>query len=327
MRADIRAIVMTVLVVALATAAAAERVLVEAILIRVNDRIVTLSDFSERMMVDLSQDRNPPSTPDGMRRYAERVFDAIVEELILLERADEMRITVEDEAVDQYVASIRDENELQDDEAFRQALEQMNMTEDDLRNRFREQILLNRAARSEVSEPEITSEEVRRRYERDLEQYATPRQVELQQLLFPVTSDGSDRAEIESRVRSLTGRVEDGADLKAEATLAGVEVLDTGALPVDDLWPELREVVEGLDEGELSEPIERGGGLLVVRLVRRIPAGHVPFEEVQDEVRQQLVMEAFQEQTKGMVERLKDEYLVEIHRERLDQLLANLPGV
>ena len=160
MGADIRRMVAGLVLVAAATAAAAERVLVEAILIRVNDRIVTLSDFSERLMVELSQDRNPPTTTDAMRRYAERIFDALLEEMILLERADEMRVTVEEEAVDQYVASIREENELLDDAAFEQALAQMNMTENDLRARFREQILLNRAARSEVSEPEITTEEV-----------------------------------------------------------------------------------------------------------------------------------------------------------------------
>lgn len=326
MGVDVRRAVGAVLLVAAASTVAAERVLVEAILIRVNDRIVTLSDFSERMMVELSQDRNPPSTPDAMRRYAERIFDALLEEMILLERADEMGITVEDEAVDQYVASIREENQLQDDEAFQQALEQMNMTEDSLRARFREQILLNRAARSEVSEPEITAEEVRRRYERDLDAFATPAQVELEQVVFPVAADGSDRAAVEERVRALVERVRGGSDLKAEATLAGVEVLETGAIPVEDLWPELREVVEGLDEGEISEAIERGSGLLVVRLVRRLPAGHVPYEDVRDDVRQQLMIEAYQAQTQGMVERLKQEYLVEVHRDRLDQLLANLPG-
>ncbi len=326
MGVDVRRTVGAVLLVAAASTVAAERVLVEAILIRVNDRIVTLSDFSERMMVELSQDRNPPSTPDAMRRYAERIFDALLEEMILLERADEMGITVEDEAVDQYVASIREENQLQDDEAFQQALEQMNMTEDSLRARFREQILLNRAARSEVSEPEITAEEVRRRYERDLDAFATPAQVELEQVVFPVAADGSDRAAVEGRVRALVERVRGGSDLKAEATLAGVEVLETGAIPVEDLWPELREVVEGLDEGEISEAIERGSGLLVVRLVRRLPAGHVPYEDVRDDVRQQLMIEAYQAQTQGMVERLKQEYLVEVHRDRLDQLLANLPG-
>jgi parvulin-like peptidyl-prolyl isomerase len=312
--------------VAAATAAAAERVLVEAILIRVNDRIVTLSDFSERMMVELSQDRNPPTTTDAMRRYAERIFDALLEEMILLERAEEMRVTVEDEAVDQYVASIREENELLDDAAFEQALAQMNMTENDLRARFREQILLNRAARSEVSEPEITAEEVRRRYERDLDQFSTPTQVELEQVVFPMATDGSDSAAVEDRVESLVERVRGGADLKAESTLAGVDVLETGAIPVDDLWPELRVVVDGLEEGQISEPIERGSGLLVVRLVRRIPAGHVPFEDVRDDVRQQLMMEAYQEQTQGMVQRLRDEYLVEVHRDRLEQLLATMPG-
>jgi hypothetical protein len=64
----------------------------------------------------------------------------------------------------------------------------------------------------------------------------------------------------------------------------------------------------------------------IVRLVRRIPAGYRPFEEVEESIRRQLSQGAYQDQTRGMVDRLKGEYLVEIHEDRLDMIIAQLRG-
>ena len=60
--------------------------------------------------------------------------------------------------------------------------------------------------------------------------------------------------------------------------------------------------------------------------MRRIPAGYRPFEEVEESIRRQLSQTSYQDQTKGMVERLKAEYLVEIHEDRLETVIAELGG-
>lgn len=63
------AVIGAILVCAATAGAAAERVLVEAILIRVNDRIVTMSDFRQRLEVELSQIPSPPSGKE-LERFA-----------------------------------------------------------------------------------------------------------------------------------------------------------------------------------------------------------------------------------------------------------------
>jgi len=302
-----------------------ERELLEAILVRVNDRIVTVSDFRERLDAELSQIASPPEGA-ARERFARELFSTVVDELILLERAREKKLTIDDEMVDKAIGELREQNQLQDDAAFKTALASAGLTEQALRERYRHNMLLQRAVQSEVKPTEITEEEIRQRYEADKERFRVPDKVELEQVFLPVAADGSDRSMVMRTAQALVERVRGGADLQAEATLAGGEVQELGAIPVADMREDLQRVLEPLSDNGLTDPLETAGGVQIVRLVRRIPAGYQPFEEVEESIRRQLSQGAYQDQTRGMVDRLKGEYLVEIHEDRLEMIIAQLRG-
>jgi peptidyl-prolyl cis-trans isomerase SurA len=304
-------------------AVAGERTVLEAIMVRVNDRIVTVSDFHERLRQELSQMPQKP-TGDDLANFAGGMFDSVVDELILLERAQEKKLTVEDSAVDAAIQGLREENKLSDDKAFQEALKSAGLTEETLRQRYRQSILLRRVVQGEVKPSEITEEELREKFESDKARYAVPAKVELEQLSFPIAADGSDSEAVARRVRGLVERVRQGSDLVGEATLAGVEVQPLGAIPEADLRPDLMAALNGLQDGGLSDPISYPGGLQVIRLVRRIPAGYQAFEEVKEELRRKRSEEMYREQTRGLVESLKQSFLVEVHRELIPRALAGL---
>jgi parvulin-like peptidyl-prolyl isomerase len=154
-----------------------------------------------------------------------------------------------------------------------------------------------------------------------------PPKVDLEQMFFAVADDESDRENVLRRARGMTARVRKGADLAAEATLAGVELQDLGAIPEADLRPDLKTALDGLGDSGLTEPIQVNGGFQVVNLLRRIPAGYQPFDEVKEQLRRRLSQASYQDQTQGLVAKLTKEYLVEIHREYLDMVLERLPDV
>lgn len=315
----IRTIVLAAVVMA-AGVVFAERVVVETILVRVNDRIVTVNDFKVRLQQELSQIQPVPEGKD-LRDFTAGLFRNMVDEMLLLERAEERRIKVEEETVDAAVESLREQNELQDDEAWRAALEGAGMTVDDLRARYRQSILLSRTVQSEIRPTEITEEEVRRRYEKEKELYKVPEKVELEQLFFPVREDGGDRDEVMRVARGLMERVSSGSDLRAEATLAGVEIQGLGAIPVADLRNDLRRALDGVPDGGFTGPLETAGGIQLIHLVRRIPEGYQPFEEVEEDIKRRMSADSYSEQTGGLVKQLKEEYLVEIDQRQLDRIL------
>lgn len=309
-----------------AAAAAGERVVIEAVLVRVNDRIMTMIDFQRRLEVELSQIPAPP-TGDELESFTRSLFETVVDEMILLERAVEKRLTVDDKQIDNAIDNLREQNNLQDDAAFEEALRSAGVTVDDLRARFRHSMLLQRTAQSEITPTEITEQELFQRYEAEKdERYRVPPMVELEQLFFPIAADSSNRAEVLQRARGLVERVRSGSDLTAEATLAGVVVQQLGRIPEGDLRPDLKQTIDRMEENQITDPLETGGGLQVIRLIERRPASFESFEEVKEAIRREVSMSAYQQQTRGVVERLRGEYLVEINEQRLEDILRDLAG-
>lgn len=302
---------------------ASERVLVEGILARVNDRIVTISEFTERVRQELTQMPNQPNNEE-LRQFTDMLLEQMVSEMILMERATEKRLTVDDAMVDEALANLREENNLQDDEAWEQALASSGLTVEALRERYRRTITVQRTVQGEVRPVEITEEELKQQYEVEKEKFRVPAKVELEQVFL--TSDEAGTADLNRRAQGLVQRVRDGADLKAEATLAGSELQELGQIPVDDCRPDLKRALEPLEEGDVADPLTVPGGVQVVRLVQRIPAGYQSFDEVAEQLRRERSAESYEGQTKGLVEKLRQQYLVEVHREYLDIVFANLGG-
>jgi len=322
MRERVTVVLVGVLMMAL-VAHAAERVVVEGVLVRVNERIVTISEFTERIRQELAQMGAQPNNEE-LQQFTEMLLDEMVSELVLLERAQEKRLTVEDEMVENALENLREENNLEDDQAWEEALASAGMTIDTLRERYRRSMLLQRAVQGEVRPVEITEEELRQQYEIEKEDFRVPAKVNLEQVYL--ADDGSNSADLLRRARGIVDRVRSGADFKAEATLAGAELQELGAIPADDCRPELKQALEPLNDGDLADPLVITGGIQIVRLVQRIPAGYQPFEDVVDGIRRQHSAETYESQTRGLVEKLKNQYLVEVHQEYLAVVFANLGG-
>ena len=322
MRERVTVVLVGVLMMAL-VAHAAERVVVEGVLVRVNERIVTISEFTERIRQELAQMGAQPNNEE-LQQFTEMLLDEMVSELVLLERAQEKRLTVEDEMVENALENLRKENNLEDDQAWEEALASAGMTIDTLRERYRRSMLLQRAVQGEVRPVEITEEELRQQYEIEKEDFRVPAKVNLEQVYL--ADDGSNSADLLRRARGIVDRVRGGADFKAEATLAGSELQELGAIPADDCRPELKQALEPLNDGDLADPLVITGGIQIVRLVQRIPAGYQPFEDVVDGIRRQHSAETYESQTRGLVEKLKNQYLVEVHQEYLAVVFANLGG-
>ena len=320
MRVKLIAVVAVLAFVISADIATAERETLETILVRVNDRIVTVNDFKIRLRQELAQ-INPVPTGKELRDYTEGLFQTMVDEMLLLERADDRRIQVDDKSVDASIDGLREQNDLMDDAAWAAALESSGMEIDELRERYRQTILLSRTVQSEIRPTEITEEEVRIKYEEDKNLYKVPAKVELEQLFFPVAEDGSNQAEVVRVARGLVTRVSEGSDLQAEATLAGVEVQELGSIPLADLRGDLRAALDGVEDGGFTEPLVTAGGVQVIHLAQRISEGYQPFDEVEEDIKRRMGNTSYQEQSRGFVERLREEYLVTIDQKQLDFIL------
>ncbi len=299
-----------------ASLAAADRHLVEAIVVRVNDRVLTIRDMRRRM-VERAAETGRPLQPSEYERFAVETAD----ELCLLERAAELKLDVTKEEVDEAVEQLKKDNRIADEAAFRAMLTASGMTEKQLRDRLHDTLLVRRVLAREVGALPITEEEVRQRYEREKESFVIPERVHLQHVVLALAADGHDRAAKWARLERLAAAVRAGDDFLTlvEREVAAGDAVggDLGELVVSDLRREVATAIEGLGPGQLAGPFESPAGLHLVLVVARLAPSFKPFEQVAQEVRERELNERHYRRLAGVVAELKARYIVEVHPEYL----------
>ncbi len=303
-----------VLLLALASPAAAQRQLVEGIVVRVNERILTVEDLKKRAL-ERAAETGKPLTPEDVPQFLQEAVD----ELCLLERAAELKIEVDRADVEQSIASLKEQNHIKDDESFNQLLAGLGLSRAQLEERLTATITVNRTLQREVGQLPITEEELRQRYEQEKERFAIPEKVHLEHVLFPVKEDGSDRQAQWTRAQTVVAAVRAGrafAQVAAEETRHGNATGgDLGEIALPDLREDVAKVVAGLQPGAVSDPFLIPAGVHVVRLVARIPGSFRPFAEVVEHLRNEELDRRYRQRLRSVVDRLKQRYVVELHPE------------
>ncbi len=307
-------VVAVVTLLAGAAASAAEPKLVEGIVVRVNDRILTTADIRQRA-AEHAAETGRPILPEA---YADLVQQA-ADELCILERATELKLEVANEEVNAAVQQLQEQNNVPDDATFEKTLRSMGLTLEDLKSRLRETILIQRLIKREVGDLPLTEEELRERYTRDRDKFMIGERVHLEHIVMPLAADRSNVDAALAAARRLVSAARASGDFK---TLVDQEVAaghgsggDLGVLVVEDLRPEVRETVVKLKVGEISDPFISSAGVHAVHLLERIPPAARPFEQVADDLRQQELAERYRGHLNAVVTELKKRYIVEIHPE------------
>jgi len=300
--------------IAAAATAGGERRLVEGIVVRVNDRVLTTADIRQRASERLAQ-TGKPVPPE---QYPEFIQDA-ADELCMLERAEELKLEVSSEELNGAIQELREQNHVADDAAFETALHEMGMTLEALRARIHDNMLVNRLLRKEVGDLPITQEELRQRYEREKDQFMIGERVHLEHIVFSVGAETGDEESRLAAARRMVAAARSGNDFKSlvqkEVDAGHATGGDLGTVQTTDMRAEVRDVVAKLKPGEVSDAFASSAGVHIVHLVERIPPTAKPFSEVEEELRQRELSDRYRSHLASVVTELKKRYVVEVHPE------------
>lgn len=310
-------LILTTIILA-TTAAAAERHLVEGIVVRVNDRILTTADIRERAR-EQGAESGKPVTPD---QYPALIQEA-ADEMCMLERANELKLEVSSEELNAAIQQLREQNHVPDDATFEKQLHDLGLTIEGLRTRVRDNILVSRLLKHELGDLPITEAELRQRFDREKDRFTIGERVHLEHIVLPVAADKSDEAATLAAARRLVAAARAGGDFKAlvqEEVKAGRGTGgDLGTVLVTDMRSEVRDAIAKLKPGEISDPFESPAGIHVVQVIERIPPTVRPFKDVEDELRESELAERYRAHLSDVVAELKKRYSVETHPELMTE--------
>lgn len=285
------------------------------IILRVNDRIGTLHDYEtrrdDRLRAIQGADLAPAERAELIDGVGAEVMNDMLEEMLVLSRADQIDYRPDAAEIDQAVARARQGFGIETDEQFERALAQSGMN----RQAFRKQVEVNMRvsgvlAREVQQRVELSEEDLRRYYYENEEQFTEPERLRLSEIVVLDTSSLSDddKAALADELRTALGSGSTLSELaeihKANGNTSGA--VDLGWVERGDLDSSLEEAVWSLEAGQVSEAVPGRGGLHVLVVEERQAAELMPFSEVGREIERIEQERLFSQEYAGFMTELRE---------------------
>ena len=303
-----------------ATALAGDREVVEEIIARVNNEVITRFDLEKsRALLRQELGQRHTNRAEFDLAFAEQeanLLRDLIDQSLLVQRGNDMGLSVEAEVIKR-MDRMRQEMKLDSLEALERTMAAQGVIVQDYKQDLRDHLLTQMVVQREVSgKVFVDSEKVRHYYLTRREELAQPESVRLREIL--VSTEKSSPAELparEERARELLAKIRKGEkfeDLAREYSDAptGADGGELGYFEPDKLAPAIREAVGSLNTNGVSDAIRTQQGWLVLQLVEHRAAGVPPLEEAEDEIRNRLFMDEVQPALRAFLSELRREAFI-----------------
>ncbi len=256
-------------------------------------------------------------TPELIAGLRVQVIESLIDRTLLHQESVKEGITVTDEEVDEQFSEIRQQFTSQD--AFDSALNQMNMTEDLIKDELRSGIAVHKLISDRFGKTaEISEEEARAFYDSHPEAFVTPEQVRARHILIQADSeageeDGQEAIRSLQKIREEAEAGKDFGDLAKEHSQCPSKEKggDLGYFPRGKMAKPFEDAAFALKPGEMSGVVRTQFGHHLIKLEDRKAEGAVPFEDVQERLRIYLGREAIKEAVQSYVKQLREDAVIQ----------------
>ncbi len=303
--------------------------IVEAIVVRVGDRVVTRTQYLRRLADGYNEIEQTSTSGEAAAKKAEfkkNLINDIVAELLLKDRADRLGLTVTKEDLDMSIGRLKQQYGISTDEQFDESLRTSGMTRADMEVRLRETILMNKVFGRELrSREDLTDRELRERYEREKERHRLPERAHLREIVILKPEDASTVETARQRAQTVADQARTTTDfpaLAAATSEAGTRNKggDLGEVSRGELLPDLDKAIFNSTAGTVIGPIETKSGWHILKVESRLPSEVPAFESVKDKLRREASDDAWQRDYKSYVDNLRKDAFIQINE-------ANVPTI
>jgi peptidyl-prolyl cis-trans isomerase SurA len=271
---------------ALSLAAAAQVQILDKVIAIVDDDVVLQSELDARLAVIYAQIQQSGTQAPPQEILIQQVLERLISERLQLNIAYNAGVRITDEEVNQAMARIAANNQLNMDEYIAQ-IHAEGGTVANVREDIRNEISIMRVQQGRVMRRiQISEQELDNFLNSEEGRFLTSPDVNVGQILLSVPT-GSSNEEIDSimaRAENILDQVNNGVDFRQ---LAIANSADQSALQGGDLgWRKMAQLpgvfidaVEQLELGEVSEPIRSAAGFHLLKLYERRGGGERLVEQ------------------------------------------------
>jgi peptidyl-prolyl cis-trans isomerase SurA len=310
--------------------------LVEEIVARVNNQIITLSDYqkaAEGLQEEVRQDCQNCTSDQLAAQVKDRqknLLRDMIDQQLLIERAKDMSIDVETDLVKR-LDEVRKENNLATMDDLEKAVEKQGIVWEDYKQQMKNGLLTQKVIQQEVGgRMDIGPDEVKRYYDAHKQDFVRPEQVDLAEILL--STDGKSPEEIaaiKTKADDLHKQVVNGADFSQLAIRhsEGSTAQDGGELGLyerDQLATQLADAVFKLDKNGITDVIQTKAGFEILKVNEHYQAGLQPLDKVSEQITNILYKQKMDPAMRDYLAELREESYVTVRPGFTDT--AAVPG-
>lgn len=275
-----------------APSAFAARKIVDRIIARVNNEIVTQRQFArekQKLRDQLAQEYSGEDLEAQFREQSKHLLRDLIDQALMVQKAKDLNLNVETEII-RRLDEIRKNFNLATLDDLRREVEKQGLLWEDFQDNIRRNLLMREVMGREVGSRIITSrEDARKFFEENKEKLASPAGVRLAQILVSTENEKRKPEEAEKRAKEALAELKAGARWtevvkKYSDHASAAEGGDIGFLKSGTLAAAIAAVIDKLEVGEFTEAIETKYGHLILRVLDRRRQGIPTFEEVEQRV-------------------------------------------
>ena len=279
--------------------------------IQVDDHVLSLTEFNEFFEpVRMSYAKEPAGTGLDLQQARLRFLLQLLEEMIVLRRAEELDLHISSEELEETVGRIERDY---DEESFKAMFMKQAVSLETWKERLKRQLLIDKVMRKElVSKISVTPEEIRDYYEQHREEWARGKQIRVHHILLPdkekadlVLEDlkkGEDFSTL-ARVHSIAPESEQGGDMG---------YVTCGQLPKCFEDPLFR-----LRKDAVSPVIKTPYGYHIFKVIEEKHAGESKIEDWIEKIKARIQREKLEAAYGPWLAKLRSRYRITVNKEMI----------
>src|ERR1700761_4399747 len=300
---------------------------VEDIAVRVNDQIITSSDYDRALeQLEAGAGRQAVPAHELEQKKADLLRD-LIDQQLLLSKGKELGITGETELIKR-LDEIRKQNHLDSMEDLEKAYasQAQGGTFEDFKATIRNSIITQQVVRDEVGRRiSMSPGEVQQYFKQHESEFAQPESVTLNEILIPTpaksATEGADDAQVaaaQAQADEIEKKLAAGAkfgDLaKPDPTDPNApKSVTLGEFHRDQLAKEIADKAFALNAGQHTQPIRTKQGFIILQATQHNLGGDASFQQVEPQVEEAIFLERMQPKLREYLTKLREEAAIDIY--------------
>jgi peptidyl-prolyl cis-trans isomerase SurA len=339
----IKNFILVVVLMAAGTLPTSAQTVVEDIVARINDSIITRSDLQRSREQLQTEAKQQPGTEAKLPAKEKDLLRDLIDQQLLVQRGKDMGITADNDVVKR-LDEIRKSMNLENMEDLEKAAQGQGISFEDFKSNMRNSIITQRVIGEEVGRRiQVPPQEITQFYEQHKKEFERPEQVLLAEILVsteapkpaaepskagtesakaaestPAASEDPARvAAAEAKAKELLESIRKGAkfDQVAKKSSDGPTAAqggDLGAFKRGALAKELETTVFAMKTGDVSDVIRTKQGFIILKAVEHQSAGVPPQKEVESQINEALYYQKLQPALRAYLTKLREDAYVDI---------------